>query len=66
MANFTLDELKTASDLSQKSSYTNDEIAWYYNLYNRVFQQNKQPGCGKCFANIRSALARRYEALSNG
>lgn len=61
--NFTMDELKKAFDEGNKRSYSGDEIAWFYNLYNRVFNTNRQPGCGKCFANIRKALTSRYEAL---
>lgn len=61
--NYTLNELKLAAEQSNKRSYSGDEIAWFYNLYNRVFNTNRQPGCGKCFANIRRALNDRYNAL---
>lgn len=61
MPNYTLDELKQAFEQGNKRSYTGDEIKWFYNLYNRVFNTNKQPGCGKCFMNIRKALTERYK-----
>lgn len=54
--NCTEEELTRAFMEGNKSNYTPDEIAWFYNLYNRVFKQNKQPGCGKCFVNIRKQL----------
>ncbi len=62
MGNYTFEELEQAHKLGDKSSYTPDEHAWFYNLYNRVFNQNKQPGCGKCFVNIRKQLSIRYQA----
>ena len=63
MENYTLEELKLAFDNGNKASYTKEETAWFYNLYNRVFRTNKQPGCGKCFMNVRKALTQRYKAL---
>lgn len=65
MGNFTLEELKKAYERSGQSRYTNEEIAWFYNLYNRVFNQQKTPGCGKCFATVRKQLATRYNALKD-
>lgn len=64
--NYTLDELEQAHQIGNKSSYTGDETAWLYNLYNRVFRTNKQPGCGKCFVNIRKGLTKRYEVEKYG
>jgi hypothetical protein len=60
--NYTIEELQRAYEMGDRPSYTNDEHAWYYNLYNRVFKANKIPGCGKCFANIRKQLSTRYKA----
>jgi hypothetical protein len=62
--NFILNELKLADEKKDNYKFTPDEVAWYYNLYNRVFKANKQPGCGKCFATIRKQLSTRYKALS--
>jgi hypothetical protein len=62
MENYVFEELEAAIPILNKSSYTNDEAAYLYNLYNRVFNQNKQPGCGKCFVNIRKKLQARYDA----
>ena len=55
--NCTDEELTRAFMEGNKREYSKDEIVWFYNLYNRVFKQNKQPGCGKCFANIRKQLS---------
>lgn len=60
--NYTEDELFRAYMEGNKSSYSKDETAWFYNLYNRVFKQNKQPGCGKCFVNIRRQLTQFAQA----
>lgn len=60
MENYTLDELEKAYMTGNKSTYTNEEIDWFYNLYNRVFNTHKSPGCGKCFVNIRKHLTNRY------
>ena len=60
--NYTFEELQRAHELGERPSYTPHENAWYYNLYNRVFNVNKQPGCGKCFVNIRKHLSERYKA----
>lgn len=54
--NCTEEELIRAFMEGNRPTYNPDEIAWFYNLYNRVFKQNKQPGCGKCFVNIRRQL----------
>jgi hypothetical protein len=54
--NCTEEELTQAFFNGNKSTYPPDEVAWFYNLYNRVFKKNKQPGCGKCFVNIRRQL----------
>lgn len=64
MGNYTFEELEKAYMDGNKSSYTAEEQAWFYNLYNRVFNQNKQPGCGKCFLNVRKNLTARYKQES--
>jgi len=65
MKNYTIEELQKAYEIGNKPSYSGDEVAWFYNLYNRVFGTNQQPGCGKCFVNVRKNLTRRYEAERN-
>jgi hypothetical protein len=62
MKNYTFDELEKASELFDKSTHTPDEVAYLYNLYNRIFKTNKQPGCGKCFVNVRRHLKQRFNA----
>lgn len=61
MKNYTDEELERAYLEGNKSTYTREEQDWFYNLYNRVFKQNKTPGCGKCFVNIRKHLKNMYE-----
>jgi len=58
--NYSLEELEMAYNDYNKAIYTPQETAWFYNLYNRVFKTNKQPGCGKCFVTIRKHLHHRY------
>jgi len=60
--NYTFSELEKAYQMMDKPEYSGEESAWLYNLYNRVFRTNKQPGCGKCFVNVRNSLKARYEA----
>jgi hypothetical protein len=55
--NCTDEELTRAFMEGNRREYSPDDVAWFYNLYNRVFKQNKQPGCGKCFVNIRRQLS---------
>ena len=64
---YTFQELEHAYQNREKYKYTPDEQVWFYNLYNRVTGQNKTPGCGKCFANIRKHLEKQYiNELENG
>jgi len=63
--NYTISELERASILASKTTNTADEVAWMYNLYNRVYKTNKTPGCARCFASVRNHLKRRYE-IENG
>jgi len=62
LPNYTLSELERAYTEGNKRTYSREEIEWFYNLYNRVFKQDRRPGCGKCFVNIRTALTERYKA----
>jgi hypothetical protein len=64
--NYTLEELETAYNKGNQPTYTPQETAWFYNLYNRVYKTNKQPGCGKCFVNIRKHLSTRYKIERDG
>lgn len=55
------DELKTIHEMRGRSNYTPDETAYHFNLYNRVFNRNEQPGCGKCFYRVKKLLLERYD-----
>ena len=64
---YTLEELEHAYLTREMHQYTKDEQLWFYKLYNRVFNQTKTPGCGKCFVNIRQKLEQQYLIeLQNG
>lgn len=58
---YTFEELQTFYQNRDKYHYTQEEIAEIYNLYNRVFNDNKSPGCGKCFVNVRKKLTMQFE-----
>ena len=58
---YTFDELYDFYQVRDKHHYTPEEIANIYNLYNRVFNANKTPGCGKCFVNVRKKLTAQFE-----
>lgn len=63
--NYSIEELEQANILASKTTNTPDEVAWMYNLYNRVYKTNKQPGCNRCFASVRNQLKQRYR-IENG
>lgn len=50
--------------LTNKYGLKDSEIDYIYNFYNRVFKQNKQRGCGKCFVNVCRALRARWEEMN--
>lgn len=40
------------------------EMQYIYNFYNRIFKENRKPGCGKCFVNISRRLKIRWNELN--
>ena len=61
MSNYQPEELEQIWNMRGRSNYTPDETAHHYNLYNRVFGRNEQPGCGKCFYRVQKLLYERYQ-----
>jgi hypothetical protein len=49
--------------LLDKFRITPQEMQYIYNFYNRVFKDNRSPGCGKCFIRIAKNLKNRYREL---
>jgi hypothetical protein len=62
--NWTLQELEDVMKIIDKYGLTPQQISWIYNLFNRIFKENKQPGCGKCFVNIARRLKIKYAELT--
>jgi hypothetical protein len=62
---FTKDEFDRVLPLLDKYGLTRQETDYIYNFYNRVFNEKKQPGCGKCFVNMAKRLKIKYTTLYN-
>ena len=60
---YTQEEFERVLPLLDKYGLTTQEMAYIYNFNNRVFKQNKQPGCGKCFFYIARNLKNTYNKL---
>jgi hypothetical protein len=63
--NWTLQELTNAMPLLDKYGLSREEQQYIYNLYNRIFKTNKQPGCGKCLVNAIKQLKVKFNQLTN-
>ena len=61
---FTKEEMDIAITLVDKKHLTPDQMKWLIGLNNRVNNDNKMYGCGKCHVqvlkNIRNAYQRLY------
>jgi protein-arginine kinase activator protein McsA len=62
---YTKEEFDRVLPMLDKYGLTRDEMNYIYNFNNRVFKQNKQPGCGKCFFYIARNLKNTYNKLYN-
>lgn len=58
---YTKEEYLKVRQLFGRYKITREETDYIYNFYNRVFQTNKKPGCGKCMANIIKRLQNKFE-----
>lgn len=65
LPNWTFDELQNIQPLLDKYGITRDEQKYIYNLYNRIFKTNQQPGCGKCLINVIKNLKNKYRTELN-
>jgi hypothetical protein len=61
--NWTFQELDDVIPLLDKYGLTREQTNYIYNLYNRIFKMNKQPGCGKCFVNIARQLKIKHSSM---
>ncbi len=60
--NWTYDELVEIQILTGKHRLNHEDLTRLYDLYNRVFNENKSiTSCGKCNSNKLKALTRKYE-----
>ena len=64
LPNYTKEEMDAAMLLVDKMTLTRQQQEWLINLNNRVNNDNKRLGCGKCFVqvcrNIKNAYTRLY------
>lgn len=61
---YTYQEYLKVEELTGKYKLSQDELNYIYNFYNRVFQTNKTPGCGKCLANMLKRLKHKFKDYS--
>ena len=63
MEKFTRQEMDTAMTLINKYSLSKQEADWLTNLNNRVNNDKKQSGCGKCLVQVKKNLQNAYQRL---
>lgn len=61
--NYTREEMEQAMVLVNKFSLSREEVQWLTALNNRVNNDNKQVGCGKCFVQVKKNLTNAYQRL---
>jgi hypothetical protein len=59
--NWTPQELIPIKDLYGRYKITNEEWKWVYNLYNRIHNTKKSPGCNKCMRNVMERMKNLYD-----
>lgn len=60
---YTKEEMDLAMTLVNKFALTRQEVEWLTNLNNRVLNDKKRVGCGKCLVQVRRNLANAYQRL---
>lgn len=60
---YTKDEMDKAMILINKFNLTREEGDWLTNLNNRVLNDKKQFGCGKCLVQVKKNLFNAYQRL---
>lgn len=63
--NYTKQEMDLAMTLIDKHNLTREQQQWLINLNNRVLNDNKRLGCGKCFIQVGRNLKNAYNRLYN-
>lgn len=59
----TRTEWDNIMQLIKKYGLSSKEMDYIYGFYNREFNAQKRPGCGKCFYNLCKNLEKRYNRL---
>lgn len=49
--------------LLDKYKISPQDMDLIYNFSNRIFKENKRPGCGKCFVNLARRLKIKHQQL---
>jgi hypothetical protein len=62
--NWTPQELENVMSFIDNYNMTYEQRNYAYNVYNRIFKENKQPGCGKCFVRIAKSLKIKWNELN--
>ncbi len=60
---FTREEMDKAITMIDRYSLTRQEVEWLTNLNNRVLNDKKMPGCGKCLVQVKRNIRNAYNRL---
>ena len=60
---YTKEEMDLAMTLVNRYNLTRQEVEWLTNLNNRVLNDKKQAGCGKCLVQVKKNLTNAYRRL---
>jgi hypothetical protein len=60
---FTKEEMDFAMTLVDKRGLNDQEQNWLVNLNNRVLNDNKMVGCGKCLVQVGKNLKNAYQRM---
>jgi hypothetical protein len=63
MEKYTKQEMDLAMTMVDRYNLTRQEIEWLTNLNNRVLNDRKRAGCGKCLVQVKKNLANAYQRL---
>jgi hypothetical protein len=63
LPNYTKEEMDLAMTLVNKYSLTREQTEWLTNLNNRVLNDKKRAGCGKCLVQVKKNLTNAYQRL---
>jgi hypothetical protein len=60
---YTKQEMDLAMTMVDRYNLTRQEIEWLTNLNNRVLNDRKRAGCGKCLVQVKRNLSNAYQRL---